>query len=351
MANAAPLVSVVIRSMDPPTLPRALASVAAQDHPAIEVVLVAACGASHRRVDASQYPFRLRFIVPEEPQPRPRAANVGLDAAEGELITMLDHDDEFLPGHLSGLARALSDAPEYGASYCRFEVYEKGAPFVTVGHAFNRLALHEKSFIHHSAFLYRRSLLATGVRYDTALDIHDDWDFVLQLSEKTRFRYVDQTTFRWHADIGTSGGGGAGNFDSAKYTTQRNYVRDKWADVFAAHVERWGAAVDRGMSALQAGNLDEAERNLREAVADSENDPDVLNALAMIAYRRRDYASAKDSVRRAIGARAGDARLWFNYGLVCAAAGERGEAKSAFERVRAIEPGHAPAGQWLAKLG
>jgi glycosyltransferase involved in cell wall biosynthesis len=350
MVEAAPLVSVIIRSMDPPTLPRALASVAAQDHPAIEVVLVAACGPSHRPVDASQYPFRLRFIVPERPQPRPSAANMGLDAAEGELITVLDHDDEFLPGHLSGLANALSGTPEYGASYCNFEVYEKGKLFVTVGHAFDRFALYEKSFIHHSAFMYRRSLLATGIRYDTALDIHDDWDFVLQLSEKTPFRYVDQATFRWHADIGVSGGGGEGNFDFAKYTTQRNFVHDKWAAVFATHVERWNAVVDRGMSALQAGNLDEAERNLREALADAENDADVLNGLAMIAYRRRDYARAKESIRRAIRARADDARLWFNYGLVCATGGERGEAKSAFERVRAIEPAHAQAGQWLARL-
>ena len=127
-------------------------------------------------------------------------------------------------------------------------------------------------------------------------------------------------------------------------------MHNKWAAVFAAHVERWNEVVDRGMSALQAGNLDEAERNLREVLPDAENDPDVLNGLAMIAYRRRDYARAKESVRRAIVARAGDARLWFNYGLACAAAGEKGEAKSAFERVRAIEPAHAQAGQWLARL-
>ena len=98
-----------------------------------------------------------------------------------------------------------------------------------------------------------RSLLATGVRYDEALDIHDDWDFVLQLSEHTRFAFVDQLTFRWHSDIGTSGGGGVGNFDPAKFETQRNYVREKWARVVQAHVERFnglwsgmGAGAARG---------------------------------------------------------------------------------------------------------
>jgi len=94
--------------MDPPTLDRALASVALQDYAPIEVVLVAACGPSHRNVDAARYPFRLTFVASDVPLPRPRAANAGLDASHGDLITFLDHDDEFLPGHLSGLAVALA---------------------------------------------------------------------------------------------------------------------------------------------------------------------------------------------------------------------------------------------------
>jgi hypothetical protein len=74
----AALASVIIRSMDPPTLHRALDSVALQDYPAIEVVLAAACGRSHRPVDAARYPFRLTFVESDEPLSRPRAANVGL---------------------------------------------------------------------------------------------------------------------------------------------------------------------------------------------------------------------------------------------------------------------------------
>jgi hypothetical protein len=180
MAEAAPLVSVIIRSMDPPTLPRALASVAAQDHPAIEVVLVAACGPSHRPVDASQYPFRLRFIVPEEPQPRPRAANTGLDAAEGDLITMLDTTTSS-SWHLSGCARSPtppSTGPAIAASGLR-----EGAPFVTVRRTLTGARF--ESFIHHSALLYRRSLLATGVRYDSAW--YPRHGFRLR-SRRTRFR-------------------------------------------------------------------------------------------------------------------------------------------------------------------
>ena len=350
LSGAAPLVSVIVRSMDPPTLARALDSVAAQDYPAIEVVLVAACGPAHRPVDASRYPFRLTFVASPERLPRPRAANTGLDASHGELITFLDHDDEFLPGHIAGLAAALAADPGAGAAYGRFEVYEAGTLFATIGHPFDRLALHEKSYIHHSALLFRRALLDTGVRYDEALDIHDDWDFVLQLSERTRFAFVDQATFRWHSDIGTSGGGGVGNFDGEKYARQRDYVRDKWAEVFAAHVERYNANVELGMAAMRQGALDEAQRRLDVALTDVAVDADLLNARAMIAYQRRDYAHACDLMARALRERDADARLWFNGGLANAAAGRAARAREAFERVLALQPGHAGATQWLARL-
>ena len=350
MSAAPPLASVIVRSMDPPTLARALDSVAQQDYPAIEVVLVAACGPGHRAVDASRYPFRLTFVASDVPLPRPAAANAGLDASHGELLTFLDHDDEFLPGHLSGLAAALVARPDCGVAYCRFEVFEAGSNFVTVGRPFNRLALHEKSYIHHSALLFRRELLAKGLRYDMALDIHDDWDFVLQLSDAARFVFVDQTTFRWHSDIGTSGGGGVGNFDPVKYTTQRDYVRDKWAGVCRRHVDRFNANTDAGMAAMQRGALDEAARCVAEALADAEDDPDLLNMAAMIAYRQRNYGEACALIERAVGGRSADARLWFNCGLANAAANRMPQARSAFERVLALSPGHDGAAQWLAKL-
>ena len=347
---ASPLISVIVRSMDPPTLPRALASVAKQDYPEVEVVLVAACGAAHRPVDSAQYPFRFTFVPSLDRLPRPRAANTGLAASHGELITFLDHDDEFLDGHLSGLAETLARYPDHGGAYCRFEVCEGGKLFTTVGRPFDRLALHEKSYIHHSALLFRRSLLDTGVRYDEALDIHDDWDFVLQLSEHTRFAFVDQVTFRWHSDIGTSGGGGVGNFDPAKFQTQRNYVREKWARVCQAHVERFNSLVERGMAAAQRGSLDEAESLLEPALADAQDEPDLLNSLAMIAHRKGAPGKARDLIGRALDVRADDARLWFNYGLACASGGARSDARQAFARVLDLSPGHSGAAQWLARL-
>ncbi len=54
--------------------------------------------------------------------------------------------------------------------------------------------------------------------------------------------------------------------------------------------------------------------------------------------------------QRAVEARESDPRLWFNGGLANAAAGRTAAARRAFERVLALQPGHAGALQWLARL-
>ncbi|MBP6369182.1 MAG: glycosyltransferase [Burkholderiales bacterium] len=336
--------------MDPPTLPRALASVAMQDYPAIEVVLVAACGPSHRPIDASAYPFRLNWVVRDGPLPRPSAANAGIEAATGAFVTMLDHDDEFLEGHLSALAAALAANPDAGAAYTRFEVCEKGALFTTVGRPFHRLSLFEKSYIHHSGLLYRRSLLDTGIRYDTALDIHDDWDFVLQLSERTRFEFVDRASFRWHADTGTSGGGGLGNFDAEKFSRQHDYVRAKWAGVYDRHAARFHEGMQHATAQAGSGDLAGAEATLRELERDMADDPDLLNLLAMVRHRAGAPREAAALMERAVRGRPDDASLWFNSGIACAAASMPKAARHCFERALALAPGHAGARSWLARL-
>src|SRR6266542_2194778 len=86
------------------------------------------------------------------------------------------------------------------------------------------------------------------------------------------------------------------------------------------------------------------------SLADAEDDPDLLNTMAMIAYRKQQLGVARALVARALRGRDSDPRLWFNYGLACAADGATGDARTAFERALALSPGHGGAVQWLAKL-
>ncbi len=112
-----PLVSIIIRSMDRPTLSDALDSVALQTYPNIEVVLVNAKGADHREVGEWCGHFPLHMISNDEQLQRSKAANRGLESAKGSYLIFLDDDDWFLPHHITQLAIELDRSESAIAAY------------------------------------------------------------------------------------------------------------------------------------------------------------------------------------------------------------------------------------------
>src|SRR5690349_16947859 len=104
-----PLVSIIIRSMGRDCLANAVASVAQQTHRPLELVVVDATGGAHPRLPGLPTLTRVRLVDVGRRLPRPAAANVGLDHAEGEWIGFLDDDDFLEPTHV---ARLLARASE-----------------------------------------------------------------------------------------------------------------------------------------------------------------------------------------------------------------------------------------------
>src|SRR3990167_10533026 len=101
-----PLVSVLVRSMDRPSLHEALDAVALQTYPHVEVVVVNARGGEHAALGTSCGRFPLRLVnAGGSPLARPAAANAALDAARGDWLIFLDDDDSMDPDHLERLVR------------------------------------------------------------------------------------------------------------------------------------------------------------------------------------------------------------------------------------------------------
>src|SRR5262245_35924158 len=104
------LVSVITRTCDRPDfLAEALDSVAAQDYPSIEHIVVNDGGQDVRSlVERRRSHVKARYLDPGRVG-RCRAGNVGLAAAQGRWIGWLDDDDLYYPHHVSTLVKALGE--------------------------------------------------------------------------------------------------------------------------------------------------------------------------------------------------------------------------------------------------
>ena len=341
------LVCVIVRSVGRPTLERALASIALQDHPAIEVVLVAANGDAHPGLPERCGPFPIRVVQEHRSLKRAEAADAGMRAATGAFITFLDDDDEFLPGHVSGLVQALLREPGVLAVNARaLATFASGATQI-FGQRFALSELYARNFVSLSMLLFARTLLDRGIAFDPKLPMHEDWDIALQIAQHTRFADQPVASYRWYADIGDSGGGGGANVSDANFALYRDYIYDKWASVSDPFIERCEALIKSASAAANAGQLGEAQARAEELLSISQNDPHALNLLAMLAYRRGNAREALALQMRATEVRPQDADLHYNLGLVHAGCGEREAARREFDEALRLVPGHPRA---LAKL-
>jgi len=273
---SSPLVTVIVRSLGRPQLSRALASVAAQSYPALEVVCVNARGPDHPALAPATGRVPVRQVGGEGPLGRSRAANLGLAAAAGEFLAFLDDDDWFLEHHVATLMEALEAHPGVRAAYADAEgVAEDGTVVHTFAQPFCHARLLVGNFIPIDAALFARSLLAEGCAFDESLEVYEDWDFWLQLAERTPFVRVPRVGTR----CATDGGSGVGlNADPERQRVARQRIYEKWRhhwsgeriDALVRYLEEEVRARDRLFLAAVA-TAERATEELRRAGAEAAN--------------------------------------------------------------------------------
>lgn len=192
-------VSVVIPTLDRPNLLlRALRSVFNQTYPHLDVIVVIDRTSEETvaMLRAIEDP-RLRVIVNPCPVNAPAARNVGADHAKGDWIAFLDDDDEWLPEKIDkqlsfGMQRGevlvscLSRIVTPHLSYVLPQmIYDNGTRLDE--YLFDRRSARAREgFLQTSSFMMPRSLFEKVRFYEDRL--HDDWDFVLRLSNEWKIR-------------------------------------------------------------------------------------------------------------------------------------------------------------------
>lgn len=203
--NAAPVVSIVLRTRNRPTyLEGALEGLAAQTFRDFEALVINDGGCDVADLLATfdgRVPYR--YFDHQPGRGRCAAANRGLQEARGEFIAYLDDDDLYYPEHLETLVRAARETDAVVVYTDAHEVihaaredggYEEVSRAVKLSHDFSRARFFLQSYIHLVTFMHRRSCTEAVGGFDEELDVLEDLDLYFRLSQAYDFHHVRQTT-------------------------------------------------------------------------------------------------------------------------------------------------------------
>ena len=216
-----PTVSVIVATCDRPRLlADALASVAAQSPAPLEVRVGDDGGGSSTAV-ADRVALLEVTVLPLSFGCPGAARNAAAAGARGDVLTFLDDDDLWRPGHLSGLLTAFADDAVGFAWRDSDVVHETLAADGTrtpgarrtLARDWDDTLMRSDDYLPPSGWGVRRELFERLGGFDTRFRYSEDWDFVLRAAAVTRVRRVPGVTVEVRLRE-------AGNF-SAEFTAER----------------------------------------------------------------------------------------------------------------------------------
>ena len=222
------LVSVLVRTLGRPELPRALRSIERQAHRPLEIVLVDAAGRGVRAGPDLGVP--VTTVAGREPLGRAPAANAAMEAARGHWLLFLDEDDEIEPTHIEEL---LACARANGASvaYSQTKLLDNDGRMQRIlGGPWRRDFYLRSNYIAIHAALFSRRFVDAGHRFDPSYEVFEDWDFWLQLAQHGDFAFTGRPTALYYAAAGQSGAGAGSNVDRDLALRQREKLLRKWQE-------------------------------------------------------------------------------------------------------------------------
>jgi glycosyltransferase involved in cell wall biosynthesis len=346
-----PLVSVIVRSIGRPELREALESIARQDYPNVEVIVVDATGGNHPTLPtiAWQPGHSIRIVGGHRQLPRPQAANEGLQAVLGEWFCFLDDDDTYDPDFLTAMLNASREHPETLLVYGRARMLdEHGNVAKLFGGPFNRAMMYYGPLFYWQAAIIHRKVIELGCSFDEALEICEDRDFLHQIAEHCDFVFVPVVGFNYRPDLGTSGTGPGTNRDIARFLRSDSLLRAKWADASSYHTSRVVEMCTGAVRAFHDGNVALSRTLFDKTLEAYPDDPSALHGLARLDLNDGQLATAEKLARRAIEINPSAAEFCMTMALILEASHKYEEALEFVWRAR-INPAFQAGADKLAQ--
>jgi GT2 family glycosyltransferase len=206
-----PLLSVVGAVFNPPpdVLRDMIASVLAQTYDSWQLVLVdggsARPGVADVLAEAAAREPRITVVSLEANLGIAGNLNRGLEAARGEYVAFLDHDDVLAPDALYEAARLLNRGPSIDVVY--FDEDKVSAdgrtrmdPFFKPAHS--PAYLLSNNYLMHS--IMRRALVVEAGGLDSRFDGAQDWDLSLRLANRgARIVHIPKILYHWRKAPGS----------------------------------------------------------------------------------------------------------------------------------------------------
>jgi glycosyltransferase involved in cell wall biosynthesis len=218
----APSISAVVPTVGRPELLRALGSVRAQRTAARVELIVVYDGEPGTELPAAAASLADHVIYTEGRVGGSRARNLGIAAASGDMVALLDDDDEWLPHKCEAQLALLQGAPDPERTVLagrQLYVNSRGGAVSRPGP--DRLIANGESVEHYlfrrrppnggrpsmytSALLCPREL-ATAIPWDESLVRHQDWDWLVRLGRApgTCFVQTPEPVVRIHLGSASS---------------------------------------------------------------------------------------------------------------------------------------------------
>ncbi len=259
-----PLVSVLVRTKNrPDRLKYALESIVRQIYQQIEVNIVNDGGEDIQHV-VDTFDFERIFVkTHESSRGRAATANALLKMVQGKYCIFLDDDDTFDSDHIENLVGVMRENENMLACYSGIRVGNNLAGRPPFNQRYNAALLRRGNYIPFHAVLFSSKLIEDGCQFDESLDVYEDWDFWLQVAQRTEFYHYNKITATYNIN-GQSGAGGAGAGGNAskEINVEMNIMNiyEKWAKIWSS---RQLYQTFHALANLNMGQIQETQKHLQ----------------------------------------------------------------------------------------